>query len=86
MTVPRPTLSLKSRQATAPAEAPAPAKQPELLPSHFWFNFREGGSRPRVRHATRELAFAEAERLRGICPGATILTYEARLISEPPQR
>jgi hypothetical protein len=81
MTLPRPILRLKPLPPIAVAEVSAPAAEPDPQPGYFYFNWRVGGARPKKRHATAAVALAEADRLRALCPGATVHTYEAKRLA-----
>ncbi len=76
----RNTLSLKRAEpakVTAPVHAPPP-RVPEALLAHFWFVWCPDGMRPKKRHASLELAQAEAQRLSASAPGRQFIVYEAR--------
>jgi hypothetical protein len=70
----RPVLSLK-RCTPKPSAESAPDPAPSL--SRFYFVWAPDGQRPKKRHATAEVAHAEAARLRAIAPGRQFLVYEA---------
>lgn len=83
-----------ARSAPSPASPPAPAKpapvlapatttpRPDVPVEHFWFVWRLNGNRPRRRQPSREVALAEAGRLRAENPGAVFQVYEAQLVEE----
>jgi len=74
--VARPVLSLKRSEP-----ALRPSALPEPLPDHFWFIWCPTQQRPKKRHASVELALAEAARLRHVAPEREFRVYEAREVS-----
>ena len=53
-------------------------RQPDT--NHFWFVWSPARNRPRQRHASRDAAIAEAERLAQLYPCVEFIAYEARPI------
>jgi hypothetical protein len=67
----RPTLHLKG-------VAPKAIKRPPDAGVDFWFVWSPARNSPRVRHASRDLAIAEADRLAAIFPGTPFDVFAAR--------
>lgn len=62
-----------------------PPPPPDDVPNDAplsWCNWYVGRRRPSRRYLTREQALAEARRLRAENPGARVLTFELRLVTE----
>jgi len=74
--------------APAPTPTPAPPRGPlaesRALPwdRAFFFAWCPAEERPKRRHATREGAQAEADRLHGLFPDKTFLVFEARPVDQ----
>lgn len=81
--LPRPTLTLKSKAPIAVA-APqaAPIESVQLDAEVSYLNWKVGNRRPSRRYLTAEAALAEARRLKGLDPNATIYAYRVTLVRE----
>ncbi len=78
---PKKTLTLHRGAVIRPrvVEPAAPTVPTEPGEREFWFAWRRGARGPRFRHATREAAVTEAQRIAERHPGAVILVYAAYL-------
>jgi hypothetical protein len=86
VTLSRPVISLKRAAPANPAArlSPLVPQMPEPLLTMFWFVWAVDGQRPKKRHATLELAMAEAHRLRSIAPDRVFFVYSAVRVEETP--
>ena len=75
---PKNTLTLHRGAVIRPrvVEPTAPTEPGER---EYWFCWRRGARAPHFRHATREAAVTEAQRIAERHPGAVILVYAAYL-------
>jgi hypothetical protein len=69
----RPTLSLKG-------VAPKAIKRPPDAGVEFFFVWSPARNSPRVRHASRDLAITEADRLAAMFPGTPFDVFAARRV------
>ncbi len=72
----RPTLTLSTRGVS-----PKAIKRPPDTSVDFYFVWSPARNSPRVRHANRELAIAEADRLAMMFPGTPFDVFAARRVS-----
>jgi hypothetical protein len=61
--------------------APKAIKKPPDADADFFFVWCPDRRSPRVRHASRDLAIAEADRLAAMFPGTQFNVYAARCIA-----
>jgi hypothetical protein len=80
----RPLLKLPQRADKPPPPPPKPKPPQGALDSQFWLVWKRDGGPPRHRHATRDLAVAEAERLAALHPGQVFYIYESKLVDRQP--